>query len=245
LAISAMAHRCVRRVGLGCVAYRTAEAAAFDLHFDPLVLSPFRHRPNECCPSPTMTKNRVIVSPRQPDPCAVVSSKPGSTPSSHRRTSGFWRNPGATTTQPTHGFSNFGSYGTVDSCLDAGQEGKCASGSPRIDNRLVHLNRQHFDAPGERLHCFRELSILPEHFYEEGSLIRGKRRSLRACAVQSLAMFCIGEGMSRVAVGLAGLRQQNAFSSMSSDLQRSTSIHSSSSTSPSACKRHMRLHSVL
>jgi hypothetical protein len=33
------------------------------------------------------------------------------------------------------------------------------------------------------------------------------------------------------------------FWSMSSGLQRSTSIHSSSSTSPSACKRHMRLRS--
>ena len=76
----------------------------------------------------------------------------------------------------------------------------------------MHLNRQHFDAPGERLHCFRELSILPEHFYEEGSLIRGKRRSLLACAVQSLTMFRIGEGMSRVAVGLAGLRQQDEWS---------------------------------
>ena len=76
----------------------------------------------------------------------------------------------------------------------------------------MHLNRQRFDALGERLHCFRELSILPEHFYEEGSLIRGKRRSLLACAVQSLAMFRIGEGMSRVAVGLAGLRQQYEWS---------------------------------
>jgi hypothetical protein len=42
LAISAMAHRCTRRVGLGCVPHRTAEASAFDLHVDPLVLLPFR-----------------------------------------------------------------------------------------------------------------------------------------------------------------------------------------------------------
>jgi hypothetical protein len=42
LAIPAMAHRCARRVGLGCVAYRAAQAAAFDLHLDhPLALYAF------------------------------------------------------------------------------------------------------------------------------------------------------------------------------------------------------------
>src|SRR5207248_1628267 len=44
LAIPAMAHCCGRRVGLGCVAHRAAEAPAFDHHLDPLALL------NECCP---------------------------------------------------------------------------------------------------------------------------------------------------------------------------------------------------
>src|SRR5580693_2687840 len=42
LAIPAMAHRCARRVGLGCVAHRAAEAAAFDFHLDPLAILPSR-----------------------------------------------------------------------------------------------------------------------------------------------------------------------------------------------------------
>jgi len=42
LAIPAMAHGCARRVGLCCVTHRAAEAAAFDLHLDPLPLLPFR-----------------------------------------------------------------------------------------------------------------------------------------------------------------------------------------------------------
>jgi hypothetical protein len=42
LAIPAMADRCARRIGLGCVAHRAAEAAAFDLHLNPLALLPFR-----------------------------------------------------------------------------------------------------------------------------------------------------------------------------------------------------------
>ena len=42
LAIPAMAHCCTRRFALGCVAHRAAEAAAFDLHLDPLALLPFR-----------------------------------------------------------------------------------------------------------------------------------------------------------------------------------------------------------
>jgi hypothetical protein len=37
-----MADRCARRIGLGCVAHRAAEAAAFDLHLNPLALLPFR-----------------------------------------------------------------------------------------------------------------------------------------------------------------------------------------------------------
>src|SRR5215472_11843651 len=41
LAIPAMAHRCTRWVGLGCVAHRAAEATAFDLHLDPLHSYPF------------------------------------------------------------------------------------------------------------------------------------------------------------------------------------------------------------
>jgi hypothetical protein len=119
---------------------------------------------------------------------------------------GILGNPGATTTRLPTVSQISASTERWAGASTLGKSGKCASGSPRIDNRLVHLDRQRFDALGERLHCFRELSILPEHFYEEGSLIRGKRRSLLACAVQSLAMFRIGEGMSRVAVGLAGLR---------------------------------------
>jgi len=104
--------------------------------------------------------------------------------------------------------SNFGGYGTVDRCLDAGQKGKCASGSPRIDHRLVHLKRQRFEALGDSLHRLRELGILPEHLHEEGRLLRLKRRPFLTRAVQSLTMFRIGKRMSRVAVGLAGLRQQ-------------------------------------
>src|SRR5215831_9900881 len=42
LAVSAMARGCARRVCLGCVPHRAAEAAAFDLHLDPLALSPSR-----------------------------------------------------------------------------------------------------------------------------------------------------------------------------------------------------------
>src|SRR4029077_15926273 len=48
----------------------------------------------------------------------------------------------------------------------------------------------------------------PEHLHEEGCLLRLKRRPFLTCAVQSLTMFRVGEGMSGVAVGLAGLRQQ-------------------------------------
>ena len=47
LAIPAMAHCRARRVGLGGIAHRAAQAAAFDLHLDPLTLSyPFGQRPN-------------------------------------------------------------------------------------------------------------------------------------------------------------------------------------------------------
>ena len=42
LAIPAMAHCCTRRVGLCCVAQAATEAAAFDLHLDPLALSSVR-----------------------------------------------------------------------------------------------------------------------------------------------------------------------------------------------------------
>jgi hypothetical protein len=34
-------HRRARRIGLGCIAHRAAEAAAFDLHLDPLLSYPF------------------------------------------------------------------------------------------------------------------------------------------------------------------------------------------------------------
>src|ERR1700751_1503535 len=39
LAIPAMGHRRARRIGLGCIAHRAAEAAAFDLHLDPCSLT--------------------------------------------------------------------------------------------------------------------------------------------------------------------------------------------------------------
>src|SRR6516162_4032877 len=42
LAIPAMANCCARWVGFGCIAYRAAETAAFDLHPDSPFLSPFR-----------------------------------------------------------------------------------------------------------------------------------------------------------------------------------------------------------
>jgi len=42
LAIPAMAHRRACRVGLGGIAHRAAEAAAFDLHLDPLAPLPSR-----------------------------------------------------------------------------------------------------------------------------------------------------------------------------------------------------------
>jgi hypothetical protein len=76
----------------------------------------------------------------------------------------------------------------------------------------VHLKRQRFDALGESLHRFRELSILLKHLHEERRLIRGKRCPFLAREMQSLTMFRIGKGISRVAVGLAGLRQQYKWS---------------------------------
>src|SRR2546430_4217417 len=85
---------------------------------------------------------------------------------------------------------------------------KCASGSPRISHPLVHLKLQLFEALGDSLHSLRELGILPEHLHEEGRLLRLKRRPFLTRAVQSLTMFRIGKRMSRVAVGLAGLRPQ-------------------------------------
>jgi len=39
-----MAHRRARRVGLGCIAHRAAEATAFDLHVDPFALLPVRRK---------------------------------------------------------------------------------------------------------------------------------------------------------------------------------------------------------
>ena len=76
----------------------------------------------------------------------------------------------------------------------------------------MHVKRQRFDALGESLHRFCELSILPKHLREEGRLVRRKRRPFLACAVQSLAMFRIGKRMCCVAVSLAGLSQQYEWS---------------------------------
>jgi hypothetical protein len=118
--------------------------------------------------------------------------------------------------QPRHSLPTvsqiFGSYGTLNSCLGAGQERKCALGSLRIDHRLVHVKCQRFDALSESLHRFGKLSVLSQHLHEEGRLLSRKRRPFLARAVQSLTMFRIGQGMSRIAVGLAGLRQQYEWS---------------------------------
>ena len=61
-----------------------------------------------------------------------------------------------------------------------------------------------------------------------------------ALKAEAFARFFLAR---RAFSSLRPLSLPSGFSLMSSDLQRSTSIHSSSSTSPSACKRHMRLHS--
>jgi hypothetical protein len=45
-----MAHRRARRIGLGCIAHRAAEAAAFDLHLDPLALLPSRLKAERVLP---------------------------------------------------------------------------------------------------------------------------------------------------------------------------------------------------
>src|SRR3954453_12301525 len=50
LAIPAMAHRRARRVGLGCVAHRAAEAATFDLHLNLLALLPSRLKAERVLP---------------------------------------------------------------------------------------------------------------------------------------------------------------------------------------------------
>jgi hypothetical protein len=65
LAIPAMAHRRARRVGLGCVPHRTAEAAAFDLHLDPLALLPFRPKTERVLPihrALAKAKTNLVVS---------------------------------------------------------------------------------------------------------------------------------------------------------------------------------------
>jgi len=69
----------------------------------------------------------------------------------------------------------------------------------------VHLKRQRFDAHGESLHRFRELTILPKHLHKEGRrLVRYDRHPFLACGMQTLTMFRIGAGMSGVAVGFGG-----------------------------------------
>jgi hypothetical protein len=56
LAIPAMAHRRARWVGLGRVAHRAAEAAALDLHLDPLALLTSRLKA-ECCAERDLKSN--------------------------------------------------------------------------------------------------------------------------------------------------------------------------------------------
>ena len=122
--------------------------------------------------------------------------------SSHRRTPGLARNSGVTTTGLP--LVAIGPEGYLIKII----ERKCHSGSPRIAHGLVHFKRQGFDALCERLHCFRKLSVLPDHLDKKGCLLCRKRRPFLARGVQSLTMFRIGDGMSYVAVGLPGLRQQ-------------------------------------
>ena len=60
-----MAHCCTRRVGLGCVAHRAAEATAFDLHVDPLALLAFRLKAEKKFPihrARLMAKSNFVVS---------------------------------------------------------------------------------------------------------------------------------------------------------------------------------------
>ena len=65
LAIAAMADRCARRVRLGCVTHRAAEATAFDLHVDPLALLAFRLKAEGMLPihgARPMAKSNFVVS---------------------------------------------------------------------------------------------------------------------------------------------------------------------------------------
>ena len=91
-------------------------------------------------------------------------------------------------------------------------DGGCDSGDPLIDYCLVHLKCQRLDALGESLHCLGELSILLEHLHEKGRLLRRDRGPFLTSAMQSLTMFRVGEGMGRVAIGLARLREQDEWS---------------------------------
>ena len=72
----------------------------------------------------------------------------------------------------------------------------------------MYLERQRFDALDKSLYCFRELGVLLEHLYEQARLFRRKRLPFLARTLQSLTMLRIGERMSGITVGLAGLRQQ-------------------------------------
>src|SRR5262249_6896304 len=74
---------------------------------------------------------------------------------------------------------------------------------------IVHFTRQRFDALGQRLYRFRELSVLLKHFYKKPRLLCRKRRPFLARLVQGFTMFRIGESMGCIAVGLPGLREQD------------------------------------
>jgi len=76
----------------------------------------------------------------------------------------------------------------------------------------VHFKRQRFDALCQCLYRFGELGVLLEHLDEESRLLRRERRPFLTRLVQGFTMFRIGKGMSGVAVGLPGLRQQYEWS---------------------------------
>ena len=73
----------------------------------------------------------------------------------------------------------------------------------------VHLRRQSLDPLCEGLHRFGELSVLLQHLYQHRRLIQHERLARFAELMQVLAMLRIRLGVQLVALGLAGLRQQN------------------------------------
>ena len=105
-----------------------------------------------------------------------------------------------------------GTGSTAQSREAQGRQHKLPQPFRELTTVFGHLKRQRFDAHGESLHRFRELSILPKHLHKEGRLVRRDRHPFLACGLQTLTMFRIGPGMSGVAVGLAGLSWQYQWS---------------------------------